>query len=137
MIPSLALVPAARADEGLVTLITDTESLSGYQRQVLEYNLRIQRQNNAPAGFPSFIRDKFDIAIVADGYQQSPEGMILRVPAICAHRMALAFKLAHLTILLKLKDELELLEFQGADHVHLVCRCDLQRLQAGAGSGAY
>jgi hypothetical protein len=48
--------------------------LSGYQKQVLEYNERIKRQNNAPSGFPSFIRDKFDITVVADDYQMSPEG---------------------------------------------------------------
>jgi hypothetical protein len=51
--------------------------LSGYQKQVLEYNERIKRQNNAPSGFPSFIRDKFDITVVADGYEESPEGKLV------------------------------------------------------------
>ena len=51
-----------------------TTSLSRYQQQVLEYNQRIQRQNSAPAAFPAFIRDKFDITVVADGYSVTPEG---------------------------------------------------------------
>ena len=76
LLPALVAVPAAKADEGTVTLISKGENLSGYQAQVLEYNLRIQRQNNAPAGFPSFIRDKFDIAVIADGYQVTPEGVL-------------------------------------------------------------
>lgn len=63
--------------EGTVSLVdpAQAENLSGYQRQVLEYNQRIQRQNNAPTGFPSFIRDKFDITVVADGFLVTPEGM--------------------------------------------------------------
>lgn len=86
-LPALVAVPAAKADEGSVTLISEKENLSGYQAQVLEYNLRIQRQNSAPAGFPSFIRDKFDIAVIAEGYQLSPEGvelcpLILTTPTI-------------------------------------------------------
>lgn len=76
LLPAVIAVPA-KADEGIVTLISKTENLSGYQAQVLEYNLRIQRQNNAPSGFPSFIRDKFDIAVIAEGYQVSSEGASL------------------------------------------------------------
>lgn len=76
LLSAIVAVPAAKADEGTVTLISETENLSGYQAQVLEYNLRIQRQNNAPAGFPSFIRDKFDIAVIAEGYEVSPEGIL-------------------------------------------------------------
>ena len=68
-----------------MTLVSggDLKNLSGYQKQVLEYNQRIQKQNYAPSGFPSFIRDKFDITVVADGYQMSPEGAtgkVLRSP---------------------------------------------------------
>lgn len=70
--------PAACADEGTVMLVqqADVENLSGYLRQVLEYNQRIQRQNNAPKEFPSFVRDKFDITIVADGFSQAPDGTV-------------------------------------------------------------
>lgn len=32
-------------------------SFTAAQKQLLEYNLRTQRQNNAPVGFPSFIRE--------------------------------------------------------------------------------
>ena len=68
---------ASAADpEGKVYLVQadDTSSLTGYQKQVLEYNQRIQRQNKTPVSFPSFIRDKFDITVVADGYKETPEG---------------------------------------------------------------
>lgn len=78
LIPVACLLPlAARADEGTVSLVqlADVENLSGYLRQVLEYNQRIQRQNNAPKEFPSFVRDKFDITIVADGYNQAANGV--------------------------------------------------------------
>lgn len=84
MLPAiLVLAPfqSARADEGSVILVqqADVANLSGYLRQVLEYNQRIQRQNNAPKEFPSFVRDKFDITIVADGYIQASNGMRLAV----------------------------------------------------------
>jgi hypothetical protein len=67
---------AAGEPEARVTLVSSSRaaSLSGYQKQVLEYNQRIQRQNNAPAGFPNFVRDKFDITVVAEGYEESPDG---------------------------------------------------------------
>lgn len=74
---ALTLGLPARADEGAVALVqqADIENLSGYLRQVLEYNQRIQRQNNAPKEFPSFVRDKFDITVVADGYSQAENGV--------------------------------------------------------------
>lgn len=81
LLPSAFLLlnscPAARAEEGTVSLIqlADVSNLSGYLRQVLEYNQRIQRQNNAPKEFPSFVRDKFDITIVAEGYSQASNGV--------------------------------------------------------------
>jgi hypothetical protein len=77
LLPLAVIVPPANADEGNVTLVSKAENLSGYQAQVLEYNLRIQRQNNAPEGFPSFIRDKFDITVIAEGYQVTPEGAVI------------------------------------------------------------
>jgi hypothetical protein len=43
---------------------------------VLEYNLRIQRQNNAPSGFPGFVREKFDVKIIGDGYESNADGLI-------------------------------------------------------------
>jgi hypothetical protein len=71
-------VPSSDAadSEGNVMLVGTEElsKLSPYQAQVLEYNKRIQKQNYAPSGFPSFIRDKFDITVVAEGYSTSPEG---------------------------------------------------------------
>jgi FKBP-type peptidyl-prolyl cis-trans isomerase len=55
------------------------EDLSVPQRQVLEYNKRSQRQNGAPPDFPLFVREGFDMTILAsDGYQVSPEGLIYK-----------------------------------------------------------
>lgn len=38
------------------------------QKQVLEYNLRTQRQNSVPPDFPAFVRQGYDMTILADGY---------------------------------------------------------------------
>lgn len=55
------------------------EDLTVSQRQLLEYNRRTQRQNNAPPDFPSFIREGYDMTILAsDGYKMSPEGVIYK-----------------------------------------------------------
>lgn len=48
------------------------------QKQVLAINKRVQTQNNAPLGFPNFVRDGYEIIILADGYQETPEGLILK-----------------------------------------------------------
>ena len=46
------------------------EDLTVAQRQILEYNRRTQRQNNAPPDFPSFLREGYDMTILAsEGYQ--------------------------------------------------------------------
>ena len=47
--------------------------------QSLEINKRIQRQNNAPVDFPSFVRDGFDIKIMADDYERDNKGLIYKV----------------------------------------------------------
>ncbi|DBA67692.1 TPA: hypothetical protein ACH3X2_001284 [Trebouxia sp. C0005] len=46
------------------------------QKQVLAINKRVQTQNNAPLGFPNFVRDGYEIIILADGYQESQDGLI-------------------------------------------------------------
>lgn len=58
--------------------VSATADLTQAQKQVLEYNLRSQRQNAAPPDFPSFVRQGYDMTILADGYQISPEGLIYR-----------------------------------------------------------
>ena len=58
--------------QGEVRVLPPTveEDLTIPQRQILEYNKRTQRQNNAPPEFPSFIREGYDmIVLVPDGYQ--------------------------------------------------------------------
>jgi hypothetical protein len=47
--------------------------------QVLAINKRVQTQNNAPLGFPNFVRDGYEIIILADGYQESQDGLIWKV----------------------------------------------------------
>ena len=47
--------------------------------QSLENNRRIQAQNNAPIDFPSFVRQGYDIKIMADGYDRDDKGLIYKV----------------------------------------------------------
>lgn len=47
--------------------------------QSLENNRRIQRQNNAPQDFPAFVRQGYDIKIMADGYEIDSKGLIYKV----------------------------------------------------------
>ena len=55
------------------------ENLTVSERQILEYNRRSQRQNNAPPDFPNFIREGFDMTILtSEGYIKSPEGLIYK-----------------------------------------------------------
>ena len=47
--------------------------------QSLENNKRIQAQNNAPLDFPTFLRQGYDIKIMADGYERDDKGLIYKV----------------------------------------------------------
>ncbi len=61
--------------------------------QVLAINKRVQTQNNAPVGFPNFVRDGYEIIILADGYQESQDGLIWKVVhqhATCCNLIAVA-----------------------------------------------
>ena len=61
--------------------------------QVLAINKRVQTQNNAPVGFPNFVRDGYEIIILADGYQESQDGLIWKVVhqhAMCCNLVAVA-----------------------------------------------
>ena len=49
---------------------------------MLEINKRVQRQNNSPNGFPNFVRQGFDLKVVADGYTKHPDGFIYRVSGL-------------------------------------------------------
>ena len=55
------------------------EDLTVSERQVLEYNRRTQKQNNAPPDFPLFVREGYDMTVLtSDGYQVTPEGLIYK-----------------------------------------------------------
>ena len=56
--------------------------LLAHSLQVLEINKRVQRQNNSPNGFPNFVRQGFDLKVVADGYTKHPDGFIYRVSSL-------------------------------------------------------
>ena len=47
--------------------------------QVLETNRRVQAQNNAPPDFPAFVRQGYDIKVLADGYSVDSKGLIYKV----------------------------------------------------------
>ena len=49
--------------------------------QVLETNRRVQAQNNSPADFPAFVRQGYDIKVLADGYLVDDKGLIFKVRA--------------------------------------------------------
>ncbi|MCE3050124.1 hypothetical protein HAX54_046505 [Datura stramonium] len=56
-----------------------TKSKNPYdERRLLEQNKRIQRENNAPEDFPSFIREGFTVKVVmSDNYVKRDSGLIL------------------------------------------------------------
>ncbi|XP_070038330.1 peptidyl-prolyl cis-trans isomerase FKBP20-2, chloroplastic isoform X1 [Nicotiana tomentosiformis] len=56
-----------------------TKSKNPYdERRLLEQNKRIQRENNAPEEFPSFIREGFEVKVVtSDNYVKRDSGLIL------------------------------------------------------------
>ncbi len=47
--------------------------------QVLAINKRVQTQNKAPLGFPNFVREGYEIIILADGYEENQDGLIWKV----------------------------------------------------------
>ncbi|XP_010052984.3 peptidyl-prolyl cis-trans isomerase FKBP20-2, chloroplastic [Eucalyptus grandis] len=49
------------------------------ERRLLELNKRIQKENNAPEEFPSFIREGFEVKVVtSDNYVKRDSGLIYR-----------------------------------------------------------
>lgn len=48
------------------------------QARALELNTRIQQQNAAPVGFPAFVREGFNVKVLADGYTEDKDGLIYR-----------------------------------------------------------
>eukprot|EP00884_Botryococcus_braunii_P020322 jgi/Botrbrau1/6974/Bobra.0165s0010.2 len=73
-----AAAPQEAFEGGKVTLLPTTTDLTLSERQVLEINLRVQRQNGAPPDFPVFVRQGFDIKVLADGYTEDSQGLIYK-----------------------------------------------------------
>ncbi|CAG9460478.1 unnamed protein product [Pedinophyceae sp. YPF-701] len=57
---------------------SDVARLNSTQRQIYEFNTRIQRQNNAPEDFPHFVREGFDMIMLLDGYEVDSDGLIYK-----------------------------------------------------------
>ncbi|WCJ22992.1 FKBP-like peptidyl-prolyl cis-trans isomerase family protein [Euphorbia peplus] len=57
-----------------------TKSKNPYdERRLLEQNKRVQRENNAPDDFPNFVREGFEVKVVAsDNYMRRNSGLIYR-----------------------------------------------------------
>ncbi|KAK2980265.1 hypothetical protein RJ640_016943, partial [Escallonia rubra] len=57
-----------------------TKSKNPYdEKRLLEQNKRVQRENNAPEDFPSFVREGFDVKVVAsENYVKRDSGLIYR-----------------------------------------------------------
>jgi hypothetical protein len=66
--------------DGRVFLLNADEAaaLTLSERQVLILNERIQKQSRVPKDFPSFIREGFDVKVVAPGYSITPQGIIYK-----------------------------------------------------------
>ncbi len=45
-----------------------------YFSEVLLLNKRIQTQNRVAEGFPNFVREGFDVKVIAPGFSVTPEG---------------------------------------------------------------
>lgn len=68
------------AEEGNVIYIdlSTKPTLSPAELKVLANNLKIQGQNQVPQDYPSFVREGFDIKILADGYSVDQSGLIYK-----------------------------------------------------------
>jgi FKBP-type peptidyl-prolyl cis-trans isomerase len=74
---------AAQSDDGtgdvsLLTTEAANAQLTPTDRQVLALNRRVQAQNRAPPEFPAFVRQGFDIKIIADGFTADATGIVYR-----------------------------------------------------------
>lgn len=57
----------------------DMAALTPTQRQLYEYNHRLQVSNGAPAGFPGFVREGYDMRVIAEeGFQVRTQGVRVR-----------------------------------------------------------
>ncbi|BDA41338.1 probable FK506-binding protein at C-terminar half [Coccomyxa sp. Obi] len=67
--------------DGGVTVLVPTsaaDNLGPAEKKALENNRRIQTQNNVPPDFPSFVRQGYDIKILADDYVVDDKGLIYK-----------------------------------------------------------
>ncbi|CAD7705184.1 unnamed protein product [Ostreobium quekettii] len=62
--------------------LSEDPILSDYEIKVLRNNLKIQGQNQVPRDFPSFVRDGFNIKVLAEGYKLDESGLIYKDYAV-------------------------------------------------------
>jgi len=55
--------------------VGEASTLNRVQRQIYDNNLRVQVGNRAPPGFPTFVREGFDMTILADGFTRTESGL--------------------------------------------------------------
>ncbi|EIE25094.1 FKBP-type peptidyl-prolyl cis-trans isomerase [Coccomyxa subellipsoidea C-169] len=75
-----AAEPKGVVDGGVTILVptSTADSLSPVEKKALSNNRRIQAQNNVPADFPAFVRQGYDIKIMADDYTIDDKGLIYK-----------------------------------------------------------
>lgn len=72
LIPNVAKAENIIDGQGATRVVplSEEENLTDVERQILEFNRRTQRQNNVPKDFPNFIREGYDMTILApEGFQ--------------------------------------------------------------------
>lgn len=65
----------AKLISGFWSPVSHTTWLKTNALQVMEFNKRVQFQNKSPKDFPTFVRDQFNIDIVAPGYTEDADGV--------------------------------------------------------------
>jgi len=75
-----AATPQQSLEGGITQLLnsTATNTFTLNEKQLLEINRRVHKQNNVPPEFPLFVRNGFNIKVVADGYATAPSGLIYK-----------------------------------------------------------
>lgn len=70
--PAPALADSVLDGQGstLFLPLSAVDQLTQAQKKILDFNRRTQRQNGSPPDFPGFLRDGYDMTVLAgDGYQ--------------------------------------------------------------------
>lgn len=73
--PAPALAESVLDGQGSTQFLplSGADALTQAQKKILDFNRRTQRQNGSPPDFPGFLRDGYDMTVLAgDGYQVAP-----------------------------------------------------------------